>query len=615
MTPDHKNNRYRPVFHKKTPRQSDLKNLLTKSEIDAKKQEAEKNRAEKEKAENESKKALEDKSKITAEKISAYAKLTIGFATAYGFILLLLYCHAQAKFLPSGLSIGDSALLLFFAIAFGTINFLIAGMAAYTFQPIITYGKKKYIDLKDEKDKLGSISSDIALIATPFIASEIIVWILHDYGDFILEALTIKDYILLGFFFIILIFAAIYGFWTYRILPKYFKRLDLTPESHSWFCFYMLWFLIQIMFSTMDSPWFAALYVQASGLVLASLQSVLISEYSRKKEEIKYPNARTSIAVCIGLLLGLPILQWSEIGSIVFSNSVVKPLGLYQERASLWVSKSNLETLEDAAKIQDIPLSVCKNPDGSAVVTDLRIWWHGIGSRSYVQLLGFSDQEKQKNAENASAPAESEKRNAKPYDTYPKVELKGDEARLIASQNVRCTEISDALVFPSNETKPYEEPSVQVQLAKQIKPFIEISTGKEKSNQLFKIQAIGHADPMPVTNDSNEALGRKRAIHALSMLCDDNLHNEIGNPYIEIKTMGARSPLKDCSSIKDKSLAIECNASNRRVDLRFSYSKTPASKNESCDLKKDTQGDITLDCFCKSHPAQKNLAPKEKPSS
>ncbi|SUX53853.1 hypothetical protein [Chromobacterium vaccinii] len=36
MTPDHKNNRYRLVFHKKTPRQSDLKNLLTKSEIDAK---------------------------------------------------------------------------------------------------------------------------------------------------------------------------------------------------------------------------------------------------------------------------------------------------------------------------------------------------------------------------------------------------------------------------------------------------------------------------------------------------------------------------------------------------------------------------------------------------
>ncbi|AUH51777.1 hypothetical protein CXB49_13585 [Chromobacterium sp. ATCC 53434] len=340
-----------------------------------------------------------------------------------------------------------------------------------------------------------------------------------------------------------------------------------------------------IVCATSDQACFLALYIQASGLILALLQSIITSEFSKKKNEVKYPGGRTAIAVFVAILLALPLMQWSELGSSIFNNSVVKPIGIYQDRASLWVSKKNLQRLENAAKLQDIPLSVCKNSDGSAVVTDLKIWWHGIGARSYVQLLGFND-EGNTNKTNSSAPNGSIKKDKATYDEYPRVELDSNETSLIASQNVRCTEISDALVFPSNKTIPEDEPSAKDQLAKQIRPFIETNTDGIGEKFLNKITVIGHADPMPIENASNEDLGRERATHALSILCNKNLYKGIQNANIEIKTMGARSPLKDCSAIKDKDLAKECNAVNRRVDLQFSYSL------------KSTKKDYTLECFC-----------------
>ncbi|WP_144410282.1 hypothetical protein [Chromobacterium vaccinii] len=629
MTPDHKNNRYRLVFHKKTPRQSDLKNLLTKSEIDAKKQEAEKNRAEKEKAENESKKALEEKSKATAEKISSYSKLTIGLASAYGFILLLIYCYTQAKFLPSGLSIGDSVLLLFFSIAFGFIIFVTACMGAYTLYPIVDYIRLKYIPAiakKKEKDSQenektntkksywdidwGNVKDyalDLFLIFFPFILTSVTVSYILPVSNWASELPFVKDYTFLTILIFLIPFTLTKILWACFALPWYYEKHNLTPQPLSWLILYALWFIVEsICAAAGNRGGNLSIYIQLSGFTLALLQSIITSEYSKKKDEIKYPNARIGIVFCIAMLLLLPLIKWSDLGSLMFNSTVVKPLGLYQDRASMWVSKKNLQRLENAAKLQDIPLSICRNPEGSAVVTDLKIWWHGIGSRSYVQLLGFSDRiennsdEESTNKTNASAPNESIKKDKNPYDAYPRVELDSNEASLIASQNVRCTEISDALVFPSNKTIPDNEPSVKDQLAKQIRPFIETNTGEVGTSFLSKITVIGHADPMPIQKASNEELGRERATHALSMLCTDNLYKDIQNANIEIKTMGARSPLKDCSAIKDKDLAKECNAVNRRVDLQFSYSLKSPKK------------DYTLECFCNNTPQKDCIKPTKK---
>ncbi|WP_080762312.1 OmpA family protein [Chromobacterium violaceum] len=667
MTPDHKNNRYRLVFHNKTPRQSDLKNLLTKSEIDAKKQEAEKNRAEKAKAENESKKALEETSKTAADKIFSYSKLAIGFASAYGFILLLIYCYTQAKFLPSGLSIGDSVLLLFFSIAFSFIIFVVACLGTYTTHPLIDYGKQKYLPKKSAAHKKANryrkvinhakpkyfprkasrakhkkinwkkvlaFIPDIALFAIPFILTGITVQTLPIYGDWIFAAPYLKDHAIIASLISAAPFILVKALWTCIALPWYFKKNKLDPQPKTWLLLYTLWFFVELVCATNNEAWFLAFYIQASGLILSLLNSIITSEFSKKENEIKYPNGRAAIVVFVVMLLALPLMQWSALGSSMFNNTVVKPLGLYQDRASLWVSKKNLQRLENAAKLQDIPLSVCKNPDGSAVVTDLKIWWHGIGSRSYVQLLGFSDKIGQQNDDKNTSPTNSippEESAKNPYNAYPRVELDSNEASLIASQDVRCTEISDALVFPSNKTQPDNEPSAEEQLAKQINPFIETTAGEVKASFLKKITVIGHADPMPIQAASNEELGRERATHALFLLCNKNLYQDIGNPDIEIKTMGARSPIKDCSSIKDKNLAIECNAVNRRVDLQFSYSKTikKDSRIKNCSLMKDKnlmtecakrnrlitqnpcqskespQKDDTLFCFCKSHSVKK----------
>ncbi|MCD4504753.1 hypothetical protein LQR30_11620 [Chromobacterium piscinae] len=604
MNPNRRNNFQRNLIFKKILKSLDLKNTLTKSLISAKDHEKEKQKSE--------------QKKTDAERVMLYLKISVSLATAYGFILLLIYCIVQANFFPSGLSVGDSALLLFIALAFGFIVLIMAAMGVYTYQPMISYGDQK----PSEKDKKSNPKDflEFILFVSPITISAIIFSpaylainnLLPDYIDKD-PFLNSHPNITVGILFLIPV--AIIAFWVFVILASIFERKNFKTDTWLWFFSHICWYFIGFSFIINKVSVFIILYILLSGLILAVPISIITKEKksNQNENEHKKPDPRLIIAISIAMLLALPFFQWSEIGSKILSNAVIQPLGLYKNRASLWVSKENLQTLEDASKLQDIPLSICRNPDGSAVVTDLRIWWHGIGSRSYVQLLGFS---KQKNKEEE-------------YSSYPRVELKSEGARLIFSQDVRCTEISDALVFPSNKTQPEDGPSVQFQLAKQIKPFIEILSEQGNKDHLVKITVIGHADPMPITAASNETLGRNRATHALSMLCEENLYKNIGKPSYEIKTMGARSPLKDCSSIKDKNLAIECNAVNRRVDLQFSYStKDPLddeikkcgliedkkqaekcieriklSSRKSCDQKKKLQQDETLDCFCKTHPA------------
>lgn len=568
MNPNRRNNFQRNAIFKRILKSLDLKNALTKISISAKDQEKEKQKSE--------------QKKTDAERALLYLKILVSLATAYGFILLLVYCIVQANFFPSGLSIGDSALLLFIALAFGFIVFIMAGMGVYTYQPMLSYSDQKSLE-KDKKSKISSFL-EFLFLASPIIVSAVIFSPAYLAINNLLPDCINNNHFLtthpnFTVYSLFLLPIPPIAIWVFLILAKIFKRQNFKAELWLWFFSHICWYFIGFSFIINKVSLAIIFYILLSGLILAVPISIITKEKNKSdKNEPSHekPDQRMVIIISIAMLLALPFLQWSEIGSKLLSNGVIQPLGLYKSRASLWVSKENLQTLEDASKLQGIPLSVCKNPDGSAVVTDLRIWWHGIGSRSYVQLLGFS---KLKDKEEG-------------YSSYPRVELKSEEARLIFSQDVRCTEISDALVFPSNGAQPDDGPSVQTQLAKQIKPFIEVQSEKDNKDHLVKITAIGHADPMPRTAASNEALGQDRAIHALSMLCDKNLYKDIGNPNYEIKTMGARAPIKDCSSIKDKNLAIECNAVNRRVDLRFSYSSEP------------TQKDYTLDSFCKNHPTR-----------
>ncbi|WP_155401798.1 hypothetical protein [Chromobacterium violaceum] len=681
MDPIQKNTPSKKPILRKSLKSIDLKNLLLEKAADVKTQEEEKLKAEKEKIESENKKTKEDKRKAIAEWLLAHSKLLIGFTTAYGFVLLLLYCISQANFFPSGLSIGDSVLLLFIALAFGFITFLIAGMGLLTFHPWISYTTQvekpqknpteekakieeksnvEKIAIQDEKKKTPTITQLIAYIfSTPCriwliceraynecrtltvgLACELVkgffcrIWsfikriagainktpetlikVIHAFFD--IRTLVITTPFLLTFITLFTIYVAeneifpsvtnffnnepytyiktwslllgpipLIAIWTY-ILTSKFKKQNLKADYLTWFFVYLSWYFTGMILVTSKVPWTFIGHMLSSGFILSLLVFQVIDlNKSIKQGKKDQTNIKIGIAIFSTILLAMPLFQWADIGSKILNNGVIQPLGIFQERAALWVSKTNLETLEDAAKLQDIPLSVCKNPDGSAVVTDLRVWWHGIGNRSYVQLLGFSDQDEKK--------IEREKknnllRNEKPYYTYPRVELKADEARLIFSKNVRCTEINDALVFPSDKNQPEDSYSAKKMLAEQIKPFLEIKSTKDNKNLLVKIAAIGYADPMPRPNASNEALGRERATHALLMLCDKNLYKGIDNPNIEIKSMGARSLVKDCTSIKDVNLSKECNAANRRVDLRFSYSlEKPNSAN-------------TLDDFCKKN--------------
>ncbi|WP_158300852.1 hypothetical protein [Chromobacterium sp. ATCC 53434] len=280
MMPDHKNNRYRPAFHNRSPKHSDFKDLLLKSQIDLNKQDTEKKRAEKEKTDNESKKILEETSKAIADKIFSYSKLVIGFASAYGFILLLIYCYTQAKFLPSGLSIGDSVLLLFFSIAFSFIIFVIACLGTYTAHPLVDYGKQKYLakklaerkkanrfrkatnhtkpkyfPKKITKTKRKKINweeviatiSYLILFTIPFLLTNITVQVLPIYGSWVFDAPYLKDHVFIASLILSAPFILAKALWTCIALPWYFKKNKLNSQPLIWLVLYTLWFFVELL--------------------------------------------------------------------------------------------------------------------------------------------------------------------------------------------------------------------------------------------------------------------------------------------------------------------------------------------------------------------------------
>ena len=95
-------------------------------------------------------------------------------------------------------------------------------------------------------------------------------------------------------------------------------------------------------------------------------------------EEIKNRYKTVAIVLALAPLILTPVLS-NKLASSIMTKIVMKRLGMYSERAALWVSPDNLNELTEAADLLQTPLSVCKHKDGSAIVSDLEVVWHGIG--------------------------------------------------------------------------------------------------------------------------------------------------------------------------------------------------------------------------------------------
>lgn len=82
------------------------------------------------------------------------------------------------------------------------------------------------------------------------------------------------------------------------------------------------------------------------------------------------------------------------------------------------------------------------------------------------------------------------------------------------------------------------------------------------SHRNYDVFVAGHADPVG-SNQYNQALAHKRAIHVAEILKWDGIHPK----HIKVQSFGEAQPVKSCAGISDFGSVKACNLENRRVTV------------------------------------------------
>ena len=110
---------------------------------------------------------------------------------------------------------------------------------------------------------------------------------------------------------------------------------------------------------------------------------------------------------------------------------------------------------------------------------------------------------------------------------------------------------------------------------------------KMKDAQLERIRVVGHTDPMtPAAGSTNRALSNDRAQAVVQALRESGMLKDFFSldasslsGALHIEGDADRQPLKECAASSSISERRECNAVNRRVELRlFSGPKAVPAK-------------------------------------
>lgn len=188
-------------------------------------------------------------------------------------------------------------------------------------------------------------------------------------------------------------------------------------------------------------------------------------------------------------------------------------------------------------------------------MTGLTVWWHGIGSRSHVQLAGGGSSSK---GEAAGG----------------RVDLTTDGAKLIRDYDTRCLEVPDAAFFESG-SKSFVIGSGSEELMTGIEAAIRSAP---EGRSLSRIDVEGHADPMPVPKSTNELLALERAQQVAEklktfpvLLAFFGAHPK--GEALRVSSAGARRPVQMCKAEGTQAMQRQCNAMNRRVEIRLHFAK------------------------------------------
>lgn len=482
------------------------------------------------KAAAEVQKTLAEAKKTELEYHKTLTAIALGLASAIGAVGVIVYCLYYVGGFPAGLTTGDTMFFLFAAVAIGIAGLLYSGLGMLSFIPL----HFRKTDITDET------YTTIYCIVAGFIAAVCVSQIdcaisaISSYSapfDFLKDSLVFMWAVIILMTIIPLVVMGVIGAKCVTLesqqssenRQKNFWRLTLGMVPAA------IYGAILIHVTQDITSLGAAL---AGGFCLTLAIQCLDKDPQSISGDSKPSKGYGFGVFFLCLAITIPYITAGAVGDKLFKNAVMDKLGVYKERAAVIVNSENLDTLKAASSALGIPLFACKSSPTQAVVTNVRVLWHGPGSTSVIDLSA----------------------NVGTHST--KIQLKSEGVKLVSGDPIVCMELTEGMFFESNQSTPISDaiPAVQEAVGKLM------ALKKEDGS----VVVSGHADPMIRRQGSNDQLALERACEVAGLI------RKTGARSVWIRNFGSRSPIKECSADDLSQVALrECNAVNRRVEVRL----------------------------------------------
>lgn len=508
-------------------------------------------------------------------------------AVAYGIAIGFLYFFLVIKFFPSGLTTGDTLLFAFIAMGFGLITLAFLALGIFAISPAIAYssGVNQAVGTTERVDTGLKCIGAGAL--TQLIFSGIVWCLAQKYPSLKQESFTVSFFVLGAI--AVSVSAIGHRFCWHMGAKKNSKNTNGVAR----FVAVIEWLFPSILYGViclLVFPLFIALFPLkvAITLVLSTLTGICAwlaieliqtptaaqseeptSAGSDGKRPVGNSKNRHIVSLIFALfIVGMPLLADLTYLEGELSTTVFRGLGLRNDATSVRLKGDGLSTVRALANSTGIKLNFCFEPDGSAIVSPVNVLWHGLGKRSLISL----------GEPTSTRQSETTQRRAE-------IEVESSDLKILRGLNVRCIDVRQASFFDSKShfVKNHQFDA----LKKQVNEIFDTEYPAANSAnaawawRLDKVVVTGHADPMPISDDGNEELAKRRAACLASKLYSEVLENKrpVDEYVLELRGTGSRDPVKsDCPMNSERSALIECHSSNRSATVRLLFACETTSK-------------------------------------
>lgn len=376
-------------------------------------------------------------------------------------------------------------------------------------------------------------------------------------ANFFPTGLTIGDTLL--FLFVALGFGIFYLFWLgmgivacfFAVYP--FKKNMYGDEGKIRFLKLLLVPIFSsflFMISSISGDPISMIAPLTSGLV------ILIVIYFWKEPTPKISSSKSEnnskqekVLVVLMALFFVPLIGGSAIS--LFVGSTVRILGLSVNHASLIVNDESLKTLRSIAAEHKIPVMGCQ-VEGTdlTILHNFKVWWHGMGDRSLVELLKPTDSG---------------------FEGIARVELKKDDVNVVSYTSNENQFFDTCFSFKSDALFDFSSSEPNALGVRRIRK-LEQNVRNYLNTGFFAIDSVeitGHTDSIPVMagDDSNIKLSERRAVVVKELLAP--LFVNVAEENIDTYGVGSLLPTKSCATNLSTEQLKECLAPNRRVEIKF----------------------------------------------